>query len=272
VIRSASPASEDSPGPNGLGRLSPNADFPISGWRPRGRIAKTASSEILLLENSQGRQVVGKRLLPALACRRPCLLENEYAALTRFADLGVVRVLGLTDHGSESWLLLEHLRYGDLRSLAGAPMACWLPLLLEPVRWLANLHAEGFVYGDLKTSHLMLRHPSQACFIDLATITALGQPVSAQTRAAAPPEAVVDASFSADVFAFGVMLHELLFAGLPAPRGQWSSGDQHGCPQLVRLSATCRAPDPSDRPSMQTVFRRLRELNNSVTIAETALP
>ena len=270
-MRSARPASDDSLGPNAIIRRPPE-DSSFGGWRPRRRIAATATSEVFLLENSQGCRAVGKRLLPPLGSLGSGLIDNEYVALRRFADPAVVRVLDLAQHESESWLLLEHLRYGDLRSLAGASPARWLPLLLPPVRWLAGLHAAGFIYGDVKTSHLMLRHPSHACFIDLATVTRRGRPLVTQTAAASPPEGVADAGPTTDVFAFGVMLHELLFARLPGGSGEWTNANLHACPQLVNLSVACRLPSPTDRPTMATVLRQLGELTERMNAAGAALP
>ena len=261
---SARLASDDSLGPNPI--------IPFTGWRPRRRIAETATSEVFLLQNSNGCRAVGKRLLPSLDSRCSDLIDNEYAALRRFADPSVVRVLGLAKHESESWLMLEHLPYGDLRSLAGASPTRWLPLLLQPVRWLASLHSAGFVYGDVKTSHLMLRQPFEACFVDLATVTRRGRPVATQTAAASPPEGVTEAAPTTDVFAFGVTLYELLFAGLPDASGEWANANLHAWPQLVHLSAACRSPNLADRPTMATVFRQLGVLTDRVDIAGAALP
>ncbi len=266
MIRSTSPASDDSLGTSGLSRLPPDTDFSTAGWRPLRRIAVTASSEIFLLQDSQGRLAAGKRLAPTLTGHRR-LLEHEYHALTRFADAAVVRVLGLTTHKSEAWLLLEYLNYGDLRSLAGSPPAFWLPLMLEPVRWLADLHAQGFVHGDMKTSHIMLRRPNHACCIDLATVTACGQPTPMQTPAALPPEGAVLASPSADVYALGVMLHELLFGRLPGAGRQARDAESPGGPQLAVLAGACCATRPADRPTMQAVFGQLSELTGRAALA-----
>ena len=216
-------------------------------WRIGERLARTLTSEVFACSSRDGQTGVAKRLLPQAKKARPDLLNHERRCLLRFAGSSVVAVL---DQWGE-WLVLEALPHGDLRALAGAPAIHWLPLLPGPFGWLARLHDDGFAHGDLKLSHLMLRNPEHACVIDLATVTPSGSKSLSRATSLALPEGPGVATIAADVFAVGVMLHELLTGTLPS--GTVRGPFRRQCGDLVDLSRRCRAENPEDRPSMHAV-------------------
>ena len=179
-------------------RHSP-ADVEVGGWRRRVRVAATATSEIFLLDNARGQRAAGKRLLPEVA--------------TAFLNLRTQSMQHCVGLPARPWCVCSigsttlRVPGSSWNTCATGICALWpvhrqaagLPLLVAPVGWLADLHADGFVYGDIKASHFMLRSPTQSCLIDFGTLGPSGATLSAHTPAACPPEGGQRASPELDV-------------------------------------------------------------------------
>jgi eukaryotic-like serine/threonine-protein kinase len=153
---------------------------------------------------------------------------------------------------------------------------------------LRYLHARGASHGDLKPSNVVLGRNGHPYLIDFNLSRTDGSPVNGigGTLPYMAPEqlrlllaecrADADAS-KVDVYAFGVMLFELLTGRVPfvpiAPGdtrataadllGQIMSFDHRthalpGVPSFLSVLINgCLAPDPNDRPTSAEVFRRL---------------
>lgn len=155
-----------------------------------------------------------------------------------------------------------------------------LPIVRQLASGLAAAHAAGFVHRDIKPANLMLEPSGRLRILDFGLagvmvpdedtrITASGTFVGTPLYMA-PEQArsASEVSPAADLYAFGVVLHELL-AGRPPFRGQTPlevmiAHTTEAPPPLPpsagleRLADRCMAKRPEDRPSSaQAVLREL---------------
>lgn len=231
--------------------------------------------------------VVVKLLDPALAAR-PGVAEaflREGRALGAVLHPNVVRVYAAGSQDGAPYLVLEPVRGGSLRARLRAghlPLPEALRLVTDVARGLAAAHAARVAHGDVKPENVLLTPEGQAKVADfgLARFTgeALGQAEAGPSWGAATsgprvwgtpaymaPErgrgALPDAR--SDVYAIGVLLHELLVdrwpfnAPTPAlllrkheeeePPADLLEGG--GVPDpLIELCLRCLAKAPDDRP------------------------
>ena len=193
-------------------------------------------------------------------------------------------------------LLLDYLPGESLREALDARGALPEPLVRHIGRQLTgalhNLHGSGFVHGDVKPENARLDEHGQATLLDLGFARGIGDTerpaagslpyLSLERRRGGPP------SVSADVFALGVVLYELLCVRRPfeAPgagylgdsasrlqtadkdaaeqRGEWVPPSRHAprtSPLLDALLAAMLDPRPAARPSAEGAFRIFQELS-----------
>ncbi len=200
----------------------------------------------------------------------------------------LIRVL---DHGVDAergpWLVMPLVRGMTLRDLFGSRSLCpeaALLLLYPLVEALAALHERDLVHRDVKPENLMLSPLGDVTLVDLGL--ALGPTDTRHTRegevaGSVPymsPERIEgrDVDASADVWAFGVMLYELICGRRPFQRGRaaeevgailggsfksLAQADRRVSEELSWLVEVCLSPDPWKRPrDGAALLDRLRPL------------
>ena len=214
------------------------------------------------LDRELGRSVAFKAVRPGVTGEGVELLQREAEAVARLSHPNLVTLfdVGTCEHGP--YLVLELLRGQTLEQrLALGPVA--LPEALrvaeEVARGVAHAHAEGVVHRDLKPSNVFLCTSGAVKVLDFGMAHAFGRKRhSGGTPAFMAPEQWRGAPEDerTDVFAMGVLLHELLshelpfgedgkaiLAGRTAPELEVP-----GTPALGDLVGRMLAIDPVERP------------------------
>jgi eukaryotic-like serine/threonine-protein kinase len=181
-------------------------------------------------------------------------LRTEVAAVSRIDHPGVVGVYGmLLDAEGDAVLIEEFIDGSTLRSAVTGALepARALELAVRVSYALASVHAAGVVHRDLKPENIILRSPNSPVIVDFGIALVAGAGAKAAkigTVGYMPPEQTrgqVDAR--ADLYALGVMLHELLLGERPpVPTGgpiAWLLEPWRRARREARLTAAGIAPE-----------------------------
>ncbi len=208
--------------------------------------------------------------------------RKEIAAARQVSHPNVCRVYDIAEADGQVFLSMEFIT-GD--TLAAALRTDRLPpsLAIELGRQIAlgldAVHEEGFVHRDLKPANVMLDGRGRAKITDFGLAAGAGEVTGAEAHAGTPayqaPEQLAGegVSVQTDLYAFGVLLYELLTGRRPflgrtrqdllekqrtmaaAPPSALAPGIP---PEVDRILLRCLAPNPADRPaSAHEVWRAL---------------
>lgn len=177
--------------------------------------------------------------------------------------------------------LLDEIRNGDDRSRAAAT-------LYDVVRIVARVHGRGFMHGDLKPENILLDDAGRPWVTDFGMARAIhvarldtrvsrslgeGEGAWGGTLHYLPPEGIQGEppDFSWDVYAIGVMLHEVLLGTRP---------DRAASPESLRATLPesildvllgALAWSPADRiPNVPSLLTVLRPIQSELTLVGRA--
>ena len=173
------------------------------------------------------------------------------------------------------YFLLPYAPFGDLRSqltaLKRLPEAAVTVIAAEILTGLEVLHAHGIAHCDLKPENVLIGDGGRVMIADFGFCQRAAAPANAQgTPAYMSPETVLNRqqtdAFARDLWAFGVMLYELIDGATPfeagnrydmykniiraEPRQSAFLGAQSGA-----LVSRLLASDPRRRPSLRDIKR-----------------
>ncbi|XP_028764120.1 probable inactive receptor kinase At5g67200 [Neltuma alba] len=155
---------------------------------------------------------------------------------------------------------------------------------------LAYIHqASRLIHGNLKSTNVLLGVDFEACVTDyglalLAEFSSTEDPDSAAYKAPETRNSSRRATPKSDVYAFGVLLLELLTGKhpsqhpflVPADMQHWvramrdDDGAEHnGLGMLTEVASICSATSPEQRPAMWQVLKMIQEIKDSVTMEDT---
>jgi serine/threonine-protein kinase len=284
VATSAEPTAGGRPGPRVGERIGPYLLVRLIGEGTGGRVFE------VLHEKLERRAAL--KLLDAAHAARPSARARFFAealSINRIDHPHIVEVTDIVETDEHAGLVMELLEGLSLgTAMREGPLAPerFLPILAQVCEALAAAHAAGFVHRDLKPENVFLceRHgvPDFVKLLDfgvaapLPTRTPTGVPARDSssgvrrafvgTPAYASPEQASGApvDHTTDLYAVGVMLHELACGRLPFEG--WSAGElliQHMSAPVPRLPAEivatplgraldaivqgCMAKEPLDR-------------------------
>ncbi|HZY04753.1 MAG TPA: protein kinase [Anaeromyxobacteraceae bacterium] len=186
------------------------------------------------------------------------LREAEAAARLSHPNIVTLYDVGRGEQGPYLVLELLNGRTLDERRAKGSiPLPEALRIAIEVARGIAHAHASGVVHRDLTPRNVFLCDDGQVKVLDFGMAHAFGRRrVDGGTRAYMAPEQARGAPEDerTDVFAFGVILHQMLSGELPSG----SQGGKRarpapqlevpGAPSLGGLVARMLERDPLKRP------------------------
>jgi Protein kinase domain len=244
------------------------------------RLGGGGSGEVWLArDRERGNHVALKVLADQLAISASAC-DAVAAACARAAGLehaNLLRTGKLERAGSSAFIAMEFAAGGDLAAFRGRPSVEVLRLALPVARGLECLHSAGLVHRDVKTSNVLLSGVGTPKLADFLELLPQGEVPDEGTSSGSPysasPQQLTGgaASYSDDVYGFGVLLYELISgyppfypdvtaervrAEAPAPLAS-----RHGVPErLAALVERCLAKDAAARPRDGAVL--VRELES----------
>jgi hypothetical protein len=281
----------------------PVAPDRIGGYQIRGVLGHGGMGVVYLAEDLRlGRTVALKTVAPAFVgdpARRE-RLRREARAAASLSHPGIATVYALEDIDGHLYMAVEYVPGESLRDeLARGPLAPLraIDTALSVARALQAAHDRGIVHRDLKPENLMRTPAGAVKVLDFGLARILDAPPTEQalsgeggvlgTPGYMSPEQIrgdaVDAR--ADVFALGVVLHELLTGSHPFQGADPAStiarilesepanlrerlpalGALPGLSQLERVISTCLRKRPADR------FASTRDLEAALEDARAAV-
>lgn len=216
-------------------------------------------------------QEVAIKVLGALDARAHSRFEAERRRLARMQHPGIARIVdGGVQEDGQPWLAMEFVegttidRYVEQRHLTPAAR---ITLLLDLCAAVAHAHRNLTVHSDIKAANVLVDGAGAVRLIDFGIATSLsgeGDEGRAFTLATAAPEQLRGevVTVGVDVFALGVLLHQLLTGRLPEREADASMRADDAALASAELSAIiarCLAPEPQERyPSVDALAAELR--------------
>jgi hypothetical protein len=184
------------------------------------------------------------------------LREAEAAAQLSHPNIVILHDMGRFEHGP--YLVMELLRgcsLGERLARGAIPPCAAVDIAVDVGKALAHAHAQGVVHRDLSPGNVFLCSDGRVKVLDFGMAQAFGRPkVDGGTRPYMAPEQWTGAAEDArtDVFALGVILHQMLSGRVPFPDARALDGSppprlaSEG--PLAELVARMLARSPEERP------------------------
>jgi len=231
------------------------------------RLGAGAETEIWLADDSRAGSRIALKFLTGDAAGNSCrrdLLNREWRIGSRLMHPNIIRAFEYHDDPDGPFFGQQFLGNTDIGVIAGTePTIC-----LRPVAMVADAlryaHGKGVVHRDIKAANLLLDSRGLPYLVDFGVAAAAGSDdvagsgseiaMSPQQRAGGAAQA------SDDIFALGVLVHELLTGHPPAgsPAGTLADGSPMPA-ALHALLADMMSADPGHRPDAATVAARLAD-------------
>jgi serine/threonine-protein kinase len=217
------------------------------------------------------------------------LREANIHALMRHPN--VIRIIGLSIPNSkctETRIFMEYASVGSLEDafrclLKGDPPMFWthqmfLSFIVGMVSGMQYIHSKGVIHGNLKPSNLLIGSDFRLRISDCRNMFIEDRGTASQigTSRYMAPESFGDAqpTNKIDVFAFGLILYELLVGESVFPKDAsiaeiFRIHEENRRPEIpdcvsesiASLIRDCWSPKPESRPSFEDIYARLEDAN-----------
>ncbi|MEM7015315.1 MAG: serine/threonine-protein kinase, partial [Verrucomicrobiota bacterium] len=220
------------------------------------------------------REVAVKILRPEF-CRNPEFVERFKREARAAAGLRHGNVITIHDFSQTKdgllYILMEWVEGADMRALiedAQLPLEFALRSALSVCEALQHAHDAGLVHRDLKPSNILVGDDGRVVLSDFGIVTSTNAAASSDPTLTGTDQAIGTYDYMApeqrlgkpidrraDVFAFGVVLYQLVTGELPV--GAWSSPSKTRdgvSKELDRLIEQLLNKDPEQRPELTQVL------------------
>ena len=241
--------------------MNPNPQ--IGPYTIQSNLGHGGMADVYLAWDSANRWQVALKVLRGTSGKDARLqkrFEREAAALTKLRHPHIVQIFATGQAADgRSYIAMEYVAGGDLEALIDRAAGQKLPiseavyLMRRVAGAIAYAHGQGVIHRDLKPSNILLRADTgEPVVVDLGIATLAGaKPLTGTMESLGTPQYMAPeqagdgakADGRADVYAIGVMLHELL-------TGRTPFAEESGWGLLLRKQST-------DAPSILTVRRDL---------------
>ena len=191
-------------------------------------------------------------------------LLKKACGLSALSLYGIPRLLRFFCRGGSLWLVMEYIEGIPL-----VPSQCrkWPePLRQRIVLLIAEaldvMHRGGWTHGDLKPSNILLTREGTVALLDMGFARHTDECVTPRpsgTLAYMAPEVKLNAVHDprrADIYSFGVLLHEMLYGFLPGEEGTDGFPGDGGGMALSQIIKNCIALDPYKRFESAAVLKK----------------
>jgi serine/threonine protein kinase len=199
-------------------------------------------------------------------------LRREMEILAELNHPGVVGILDAGEWQGRPFLTIEYVEGETLRQLLtkGLERAAVASLVQQIGAAMAAVHARGIAHRDLKPENILVaRSDGRVRLIDFGIARRPRSEAATRTTTVfvagtlnymAPEQFLSEHSLSSDIYALGVIAHEMLTGRLPFPDDDVSSrfsrkprltfaGGEHVSKRVSRLIQRSLSSDPALRPS-----------------------
>ena len=169
-------------------------------------------------DREQHREVVAKIVPPEAGVERAALLEREFEHLRRLSHPNIVRVHDLYRHKGFTFFTMDPAEGEDIGRLRGRSPLEIIRGVLPIAGALRHAHDRGVIHRDLKISNIVCSARGVPLLVDFGIaaqteVSGTGaRPLARGSRYSASPQqrAGLQPHPSDDVYAFGVLLYELI--------------------------------------------------------------
>lgn len=233
-------------------------------WRLERRLGRGGMGEVWLAQRADGRfeQQVAVKLLRYHDGDDVQRLLREQRLLARLQHPNIARLI---DAGSlpdgAPYMVMECVRGTTLMQYAqGRPVEAKLGLFLQVCDAVAFAHRHLIVHRDLKPENILVRENGQAVLLDFGIArlldghTGTTRELRLTPQYAAPEQlAGEEQNTQTDVYALGLLLHELLTGKSP-----WGTLIGSGPIALLQRARAGPPPSPASQADTAALARRLR--------------
>jgi hypothetical protein len=218
------------------------------------------------------------------------LLLREVAILASLNHPCIIRILGWSMPNSKceaARIATEYASNGSIEDVLtrikkGETPSFWTHeniscMIVGLVLGMKYIHSRGMIHRDLKPGNLLIddKFRLRICDFGTAVFEECGTTVLAGTLAYMAPECLSNAvpTPKVDVFAFGLILYELLVGESVFPKGAsiteiyelHQNGTRPEIPSwiprsIAKLITSCWAPNPEMRPTFEKIYEKLKDI------------
>lgn len=197
----------------------------LGAWEVESTIASGGMGQVYRARRADGvyKQLVALKLIHDRDAQRVDRFAAERQRLAEMDHPGIARIIdGGTHDDGRPWMTMELVDGAPILPHAAAlPRRRRLELFVSLCAAVAHAHGRLVLHRDIKTANVLLDSQGQPRLIDFG-ISTLNEAGAAQggtyTPATAAPEQLlgVTPTVATDIFALGILLHQLLTNELPA--------------------------------------------------------